>query len=126
MADRHSDPRDFLPMNPLELRILLALRDGCRHGYAIVKDVEARAGSRERIFPANLYRRIRNLLADGLLAETEAPPGAEPDDARQRKFFRLTPLGLAVAYAEVERLQSLVAEAREHGIVPETRTESTR
>jgi DNA-binding PadR family transcriptional regulator len=126
MGEQRPDPRDFLPMSPLELRILLALREGCRHGYAIVKDVEERAGSRARIFPANLYRRIRNLLADGLLAETEAPPGAEPDDARQRKFFRLTPLGLAVAHAEVERLEALVAEAREHGVVPEAPTRSSR
>jgi DNA-binding PadR family transcriptional regulator len=126
MPGERSDPRDFLPLSPLELRILLALRDDCRHGYAIVKDVEERAGSREKIFPANLYRRIRNLLAAGLLAEAEPPPGAEPDDARQRKFFHLTPLGLAVAQAEVERLEGLIAEAREHGVVPETQGGATR
>jgi DNA-binding PadR family transcriptional regulator len=112
MPDPHPrDPGDFLPLNPLEFRILLALRDDCLHGYAIVKDVERRAGDGEKIFPANLYRRIRNLAAAGLLAEAP-PPDAEPADDRQRKFFRLTPLGLEVARAEALRLSDLLSEPR--------------
>jgi DNA-binding PadR family transcriptional regulator len=124
MTRRNPDPRDFLPLNPLEFRILLALRDGCRHGYAIVKDVEGRAGDGEKIFPANLYRRIRNLLAAGLLAETEPPRGAVPDDDRRRKFFRLTPLGLEVARAEAGRLAELLSEARDKDLLADAR-EST-
>jgi DNA-binding PadR family transcriptional regulator len=111
-ARQSSDPLDFLPLNPLEFRILLAVGDGCLHGYAIVKEVERRAGDHEKIFPANLYRRIRNLLAAGLLAETSAPPDAEPDDDRRRKYFRITPLGIEVARAETVRLRELLAEAR--------------
>ena len=122
MPEAATEARDFLPLNPLEFRILLALRDGCLHGYAIVKDVEARSDG-DKIFPANLYRRIRNLLATGLLAEAEAPPDAATDDRRQRKFFRLTPLGLEVAKAEAERLQGLLAEARDKALLapPESR-----
>ena len=113
MPAMRRDPHDYLPLNPLEFRILLALRDGCRHGYAIVKDVEARTGGSSKIFPANLYRRIRNLLAGGLLAEAKPAKGDEPADERRRKFFELTPLGLSVARAEVERLEGLLSEARE-------------
>lgn len=113
MKIRPGEARDFLPLNPLEFRILLALRDGCRHGYAIVKEVEQRADSAEKIFPANLYRRIRNLLAAGLLAEAAPPAEGVPDDDRQRKFFCLTPLGLEVARAEVARLEGLLSEARD-------------
>lgn len=111
-ARRSSDPLDFLPLNPLEFRILLAVGDGCLHGYAIVKEVERRAGDQERIFPANLYRRIRNLLAAGLLAETGTPADDQPDDGRQRRYFRITPLGIEVARAETARLRELLAEAR--------------
>ena len=121
MSPEHNDPRDFLPLNPLEFRILLALRHGCLHGYAIVKEVEERSGDRERIFPANLYRRIRNLLSSGLLAETDPPRDAVPDDDRRRKFFRLTPLGVEVARAETERLAGLLSEAAEKDLVAETR-----
>ncbi len=126
MPAKQPNPHDFLPLNPLEFRILLALREGCRHGYAIVKDVEQRSGGSEKIFPANLYRRIRNLLAAGLLAEAEPPKGAEPRDERQRKFFRLTPLGLAVARAEVTQLEGLLAEAREKELLPEAPSRSAQ
>ena len=118
MPSKQPDPNGHLPLNPLEFRILLALREGCRHGYAIVKDVEERSHGGEKIFPANLYRRIRNLLAAGLLAEAAPPAGSEPHDERQRKFFRLTPLGLAVARAEVARLEGLLLEAREKDLLP--------
>jgi len=113
MTDDRADALSFLPLNPLEFRILLALRDDCLHGYAIVKDVEARSAGSEKIFPANLYRRIRNLLGAGLLVEGDPPADSEPDDQRQRKYFRLTPLGLEVARAEAYRLQDLLAEARD-------------
>ena len=118
MAPKRPDAREFLPLSPLEFRILLALRDGSRHGYAIVKDVEGRSSGTEKIFPANLYRRIRNLLAAGLLADAAPPRSPKQTDARQRKFFRLTPLGLAVARAEVARLEELLSEAREKELVP--------
>jgi len=125
MAGADTDPHDFLPLNPLEFRILLALRDGCLHGYAIVKDVETHVAGGEKIFPANLYRRIRNLLAAGLLAETDPPRGAVPDDDRRRKFFRLTPLGLEVARAEAQRLAGLLSEARDKDLLADSPREST-
>ena len=118
MTTKRPHPREFLPLSPLEFRILLALRDGSRHGYAIVKDVEERSSGGEKIFPANLYRRIRNLLAAGLLADAAPPRSPKHTDERQRKFFRLTPLGLAVARAEVVRLEELLSEAREKELVP--------
>lgn len=120
MASKRPDATEFLPLSPLEFRILLALRDGSRHGYAIVKDVERRSSGTERIFPANLYRRIRNLLAAGLLAEAAPPRTPRRTDERQRKFFRLTPVGLAVARAEMARLEGLLSEAREKDLVPST------
>ncbi len=117
MRNGSPEPKEFLPLNPLEFRILLALRDGRRHGYAIVKDVEARSPG-EKIFPANLYRRIRNLLAAGLLDEAEPPAEAPNRDERQRKYFRLSPLGLEVARAEMARLEDLLAEARASRLAP--------
>jgi len=113
MAKSDTDAHDFLPLNPLEFRILLALGGGCLHGYAIVKNVEARSTGSEKIFPANLYRRIRNMLASGLLAETTPPEDAVPSDDRRRKFFTLTPLGIDVAQAETGRLEQLLGEAHE-------------
>jgi DNA-binding PadR family transcriptional regulator len=107
MTTTPRDPRDFLPLHPLEFRILLALREGASWGTRLVEEVEARDGGRSRIYPANLFRRIRDLLTKGALEESPAPDGADP----RRTYVRLTPLGWAVTAAEAERLRELVAEA---------------
>lgn len=100
---------DHLPLHPFELRILLALvRDGPLHGYRIVKAIEERDATWGRIFPANLYRRIRNLLSRGLIEEVPAPPGTG-EEAR-RRYFGITELGRAVARADAHRLEELVAD----------------
>ena len=51
------------------------------------------------------------MLADGLIAESDARPDREADDER-RRYFRLTPLGELVASAEAHRLERIVVEAR--------------
>jgi len=105
------DPEDFLPLHPFELRILLVLAEGPAHGYAIIKVIEERDGTWKRVLPGNLYRRLRDLRARGLVEEVEAPAGT-PDDERQRRTFALTELGRRVAVAEARRLDSLVTDAK--------------
>jgi DNA-binding PadR family transcriptional regulator len=104
-------PESYLPLHPLEFRILLVLLEGPSHGYRIVKSIEDRVGDRRRIYPANLYRRIRDLLQGGLIEETGAPAG-EVEDGR-RTYVAVSELGRQVARAEAERLEALVADARE-------------
>lgn len=98
-----------LPLHPLELRILLAVTDRPGHGYRIVKDIEARASEGTTIYPANLYRRIRDLLGRGLLEEADPPEDDEVD--RRRTYFRTTELGRAVAVAEAARMRELLRDA---------------
>jgi DNA-binding PadR family transcriptional regulator len=105
------DAEDFLPLHPFELRILLVLAEGPAHGYPIIKAIEERDGSWKRVLPGNLYRRLRDMLARGLVEEVDAPAGT-PDDERQRRTFALTELGRRVAVAEARRLDALVAHAR--------------
>lgn len=104
-------PEDFLPLHPFELRILLVLAEGPAHGYPIIRVIEERDGSWKRVLPANLYRRLRDMRARGLVEEVDAPDGA-PDDERQRRTFALTELGRRVAVAEAQRLDALVADAK--------------
>jgi DNA-binding PadR family transcriptional regulator len=108
---------DQLPLHPLEFRILLALLEGASYGTRIVEAIEARESDR-KLYPANLYRRIRSLLSDGLIEEAEAPQGADP----RRTYLRLTDLGRAVAAAEARRLRDLVAEAARHELIPDAET----
>ncbi len=105
------DPTRSLPLHPLELRILLAVLDGPAHGYRIVKEVEALEGGRFKLYPANLYRRIRDLAGQGFIVEVD-PPESEADADRTRTYFGITPLGHEVVRAEVSRLEELVRDAQ--------------
>lgn len=107
-------PEDHLPLHPLEFRILLALVDGPSYGTRIVEAVEARAEGGRRLYPANLYRRIRSLRSDGLVEAAPPPADADP----RRSYLRLTGLGRRVAVAEAGRLRDLVADAAEHDLLP--------
>ena len=100
-------PRDHLPLHPLEFRVLMALVDGPSYGTRIVREIEEREGHRQKLYPANLYRRIRDLSSRGLLEDAPAPEGADP----RRSYLRLTGEGRAVARAEAARLRDLVADA---------------
>lgn len=104
------DASSFLPLHPHTFRILVALREGERHGYAIVKELERDPDVVGRVMPANLYRRIRTLRDQGLIEESDERPDPELDDER-RRYFRVTDLGDAVARAEAVRLRSLVDRA---------------
>jgi DNA-binding PadR family transcriptional regulator len=102
--DRH------LPLKPLVFQVLLALAEGERHGWSLVREVQQRGGF-DRIMPGNFYRTLRGMLADGLIAESNARPEPDEDDER-RRYFKLTRLGGQVAEAEARRLESVVMEAR--------------
>ena len=99
-----------LPLKPLVFQILLALADGERHGWSLVREVQQRAGF-DRIMPGNFYRMLRTMLADGFIYESLARPAPDEDDER-RRYFGISPLGEAVAEAESRRLEAVVMEAR--------------
>jgi DNA-binding PadR family transcriptional regulator len=104
------EPADFLPLPAATLHILLALRDGEKHGYAIMREAEQMSAGSLRLGPGTLYGSIKRLLGDGLIEETDERPDPELDDQR-RRYYRLTGLGERVCVAEVERLRALVERA---------------
>lgn len=108
----------LLPLPPTTFHILLALFEEERHGYAIIQDVEARTEGELRLSAGTLYRSIARLVEQGLIAEVNRRRTAG-DDPR-RRYYRLTPLGIAVARAETRRLSQLVRMARAKGLKPET------
>lgn len=103
-------PEHFLPLHPETFRILTVLHDQELHGYAIVKELEKDSGRPGPIMPANLYRRLRTLLDQGLLVETDGP--LPEDDDQRRRYFRVSALGRAVARAEARRMEELLEGAR--------------
>jgi DNA-binding PadR family transcriptional regulator len=110
-------PEDLLPLPPATFHILMAVADEDRHGYAIIQDVSARTGGELKLSAGTLYRSIQRMLEQGLLVETQERPAPEFDDER-RRYYRITPFGVATARAEVARLNQLVKLARARGFAP--------
>lgn len=99
------DAAERLPLTPLSFQILVALADGPRHGYGILKEIEISTGAPLRSSTGTLYLAIERLESEGLVAE-------EPRDDSRRRYYRLTALGREVAGAETRRLATLVGVAR--------------
>lgn len=103
--------RELLPLSPIVLHVLLSLADGDRHGYAIIKEVRRRTDGEVEIGASSLYSVLKRVLADGLVDETDERPDPALDDER-RRYYRLTRLGRDVVVAELNRLESILAQGR--------------
>jgi DNA-binding PadR family transcriptional regulator len=118
MNESTADPRSYLPLTPAVFHILLALADGEKHGYGVIVDVRERTAGEISLGTGTLYTAIKRLLGQGLIENAElAEVDAAADDER-RRYYRLRPLGLAVAQAEAARLQRVVGLARERELLP--------
>jgi DNA-binding PadR family transcriptional regulator len=104
-------PESFLPLTPVAFEILLALADGERHGYSILQEVEHRSGGAVSLHAGSLYRALARLLESELIEELDEAPGRTNDDER-RRYYQLTPRGVAVAKAEISRLEGQLTAAR--------------
>jgi DNA-binding PadR family transcriptional regulator len=109
--------RDDLPLTPLSHAILLALADGDRHGYGIIKEVERQTDRALSPGTGTLYAALHRMADEGLIQESDRLP--EPHEDQRRKYYRLTPAGRALVRAETLRLARLVALAREKDLVTE-------
>lgn len=108
---------DAPALTPAAFHILLALADEERHGYGIMLEVAQRTQGATRLNSGTLYRSIKQLLAAGLIAESEERPDPDLDDER-RRYYRLTAPGRAAAEAEAARLEQLVGLARAKRLLP--------
>jgi len=105
-----------LPLSPSAFATLLALRDGEKHGYAILREVKETTQGAVRLLPGTLYNLIRRMLEDGWIEESGERPDPQIDDAR-RRYYRLTALGQQVVRLEAERLAQMVNLARQRGLL---------
>src|SRR5215470_10327730 len=112
--DRGIDER--LPLRRVEFHILLSLAAGERHGYGIIKDIEARA---EPSVPdvGTMYRALARMVEAGLIEAAARRPAPDTGDER-RNYYRITSTGLRVARAEAQRLELLTRAARLGGLLP--------
>ena len=114
MPGQQSSATDLIPLHPLQFRVLLVLMEGKLHGYALAKEIEERDESLGKIFPTNLYRRLRDMQEAGMIKEETKQLGS---DGRRR--FAITRFGRNVARAEARRLKALLADAKRHQLLTE-------
>ena len=96
------------PLTPAKLHVLLALADGPRHGYAIMRTAQQSAGAGVPMGPGTVYGTLERLEESGLVEEI---PGGEG----KRRTFVLMPAGreaLETEAARVERLAELLRAKR--------------
>jgi DNA-binding PadR family transcriptional regulator len=115
--DTSQEPEALLPLSPAVFHILLALSNGERHGYGIMQEIAAATQGQMRIGPGTLYRSIKQMLAAGMIEESDERPDPVLDDER-RRYYRLTGFGRRVAEAEAQRLAQLVRAAQARRLLP--------
>lgn len=101
---------DSTPLTPAVLHILLALASGDRHGYAIMKQVDADSRGRVRMGPGTLYGCLGRMLDAGLVAESGQRRDPALDDER-RIHYRITAAGRRALAAELDRYRDVVSLA---------------
>jgi DNA-binding PadR family transcriptional regulator len=116
MPNEYDDVQAMLPLPPATFHILLALTGEVRHGYAIIQDVATRTNGELRMSAGTLYRSVARMVEQGLISEV-AKRRTVADDER-RRYYRITPFGIAVARAEMRRLTDLVRLAHASGLKP--------
>ena len=94
----------------------MALADGDRHGYAIIREVDSRTDGLIVLRTGTLYTVMKRLLELELVEESDTRPAADEDDER-RRYYRMTAYGRGVMAAEARRLESLVALARDKRVL---------
>lgn len=116
MSRTFADPRTLVPLSEPVFQILLALADEDRHGYGIIQEVDDRTDGRVRLGPGTLYGAIKRLREQGLIEEVEIDD--DPSEDERRRYYRLTALGRKVASLEANRLEKLLATARQKRLLP--------
>src|SRR5579862_9425199 len=95
-------PTPGKPLTEPVLLILLSLAEKPRHGYTLMKDIEALSGGRVRLSTGTLYGALRRLLEDRWIDRFE-----QDDVSREKQAYSLTPAGRKQLQAELERMKQL-------------------
>jgi DNA-binding PadR family transcriptional regulator len=107
------------PLTPAVFHILLALSSGERHGYGIMKQVEADSQGKVNMGPGTLYGSLKRMLDAGLVKEGGRRVDPAMDDER-RIYYQITAAGRKALATELERYQHIVALAQERKLYPNT------
>ena len=100
------DVPETKPLTEPVVLILTSLAAAPRHGYALMKDIEALSNGRVRMSTGTLYGALRRLLDDGWIERFELE-----DTSRDRQAYRATAEGLRQLRAELDRMRQVTRAA---------------
>jgi DNA-binding PadR family transcriptional regulator len=104
-------PQEEIPLTEATFYILLSLAAEPRHGYAIMKDVEALSKERVVLSTGTLYGAVKRLLEQGWIVRADEDRAPGEGSGRPRKVYSLTEHGKRILHAELSRLENLVTTA---------------
>ena len=105
-------PSSYLPLTEPTFYILLSLAPGKKHGYAILKDVQALSDGNVSLSTSTLYGALGRLLDQGLIERVPNDEEENTGPGLPRKAYILSEAGRRVLEAETSRMRALVAAAR--------------
>jgi DNA-binding PadR family transcriptional regulator len=108
---------ELLPLTPAVFHILVALSEGERHGYAIMRQVADDTDGALQLGPGTLYGCLKRMLSSKLIEESDERPDPTLDDER-RRYYRITDFGMRTVRAEAQRLATAVTAARAKRLLP--------
>jgi PadR family transcriptional regulator PadR len=88
-----------------ELLVLSLLEDQPRHGYDISKLIQIRSGGALRFHVTSLYPLLHRLEKQGLIEGL----WVEKADQRRRRYYKLTPQGIAELRSKQQSWKDFVA-----------------
>jgi DNA-binding PadR family transcriptional regulator len=112
-----TSPNATPPLTPAVFYILLALANGDRHGYGIMKQVEADTQGKVKMGTGTLYGSLKRMVNAGLVAESDKRVDPALDDER-RIYYQITERGRSVLTAELGRYRRIVTLAQERNLYP--------
>jgi DNA-binding PadR family transcriptional regulator len=105
-------PSSHLPLTEATFYILLSLALGKKHGYAILKDVDALSNGKVSLSTSTLYGALGRLLDQELIERVPNDEEENTGPGLPRKAYILSETGRRVLEAETSRMQALVTTAR--------------
>jgi DNA-binding PadR family transcriptional regulator len=105
MSKRKQFGRENVPLSPPVFYILLSLAAKERHGYDIMKQVEADSQGKVKLGAGTLYGAIKRMLEEKLIFEIDSSHA-------RRKYYQLTEKGRSLFTNELQRYNEAIELAK--------------
>ena len=110
MSKRKQFIQKHTPLTPPIFYILLSLATKERHGYDIMKQVEADSQGKVALGPGTLYGAIKRMLEEKLILEVRSTHA-------RRKYYQLTEKGRGIFHHELQRYHETVELAKHKNLL---------